>query len=545
VEETAIIRGSDDPSGTPPPGRPGTPSTPGRSPGRGLLLLFVGIALVLLGAGAIVLSGSRDAERTAKVLGKPANTPVNEGAVDSGDISAHNSPVLVRNPRDGSNLALADRIDTPRFSCSLHLSGNGGASWTQRPVPAPQGERLCYAPDLAFSADGTLYMSFVTLRGRANAPNAAWLATSTDKGKTFSRPTKVLRRKLPFQVRLAADPREPNRLYMTWLQASEVGLYRFPEPGNPINVTRSDDGGATWSAPTQVSSSERSRVVAPSPVVGPKGELHVLYLDLRDDVLDYAGAHRGRGGPPYPGPWQLVLAGSSDRGRTFEESVVEDELVPSERFIVFTPPFPSVAVDPRSGRVYAGFHDQRLGDADTWVWSSPSGSESWEGPTRVNDTPRRDKTSQYLPKLSVAPDGRLDVVYYDRRADRANVKNEVSLQFSSDGGKSFSERTRLSDDPFSSKIGIGSERDLPDLGSRLGLISTDSRAFAVWTDTRAGTPASNKQDIARAVVAFSDPPRFSKGVEDLLRIGGIVLVLGGVALLVLAATRMRRQAAAA
>ena len=32
---------------------------------------------------------------------------------------------------------------------------------------------------------------------------------------------------------------------------------------------------------------------------------------------------------------------------------------------------------------------------------------------------------------------------------------------------------------------------------------TDSRALAVWGDTRAGTRASSKQDLGRAVVAFS------------------------------------------
>lgn len=130
-------------------------------------------------------------------------------------------------------------------------------SWPQRHQKT-SAERLCYAPDVAFGADGTLYLSFVTLRGRANAPNAVWLVKSTDKGETFSKPVKVLRKRLPFQVRLATDPSEPKRLYMTWLQASEVGLYRFSEPGNPINAIRSDDGGKTWKAPTQVSSAAAS-----------------------------------------------------------------------------------------------------------------------------------------------------------------------------------------------------------------------------------------------------------------------------------------------
>ncbi len=487
----------------------------------------------------VLVSGSYDTEQTAEVLGSPANAPVNEGASDPADISAHNSPSLARNPREDGNLVVADRIDTPRFSCAVHVSVNGGSSWQQKNVPAPEGENLCYAPDVAFDADGKLYLSFVTLRGRANAPNAAWLATSTDKGATFSDPVKVLRQKLPFQVRLATDPKEPGRLYVTWLQASEVGLFRFPEPGNPINAMRSDDGGKTWETPTRVSGSDRTRVVAPSPVVGPDGDLNVVYLDLRDDSLDYEGAHQGMGGTPYDGTWQLVHARSSDEGSTFDEAVVEDRLVPSERFIVFTPPFPSVAVDQDSGSLYAAFHDQRLGDADAWMWSLPEGGDGWQGPTRINDTPERDKTSQYLPKIGVAPDGRVDAVYYDRRADQGNVENEVSLQSSSDGGESFGKRVRVSNSPFSSEIGYGSERDLPDLGSRLGIVSTNLRAFAVWTDTRAGTVGSNKQDIARAVVAFSDPPRLSKPVEYLLRFGGIALALLGLVTLALVILRSR------
>ncbi len=212
---------------------------------------------------------------------------------------------------------------------------------------------------------------------------------------------------------------------------------------------------------------------------------------------------------------------------TWEESVVEDGLVPTERFVVFIPPFPSLAVDAQSGRIYAGFHDGRLGDADVLVWSRAEDETEWKGPTRVNDTRQRDGTEQYLPKLAVSPKGRLDVIYYDRRADPDDVMNEVSLQSSSDEGKSFTKRVPLSDKPFSSKIGFGSERDLPDIGSRLGLLSTDSRAFAVWTDTRAGTVASNKQDLARAVVAVSEPERLPAAAEDGLRYGGALFTLLG------------------
>jgi len=63
-----------------------------------------------------------------------------------------------------------------------------------------------------------------------------------------------------------------------------------------------------------VSNSTRERVLAPQPAIGPKGELYVLYLDVKDDRLDYEGLHDGAGGKPYDGEWELVLGRSEDRG---------------------------------------------------------------------------------------------------------------------------------------------------------------------------------------------------------------------------------------
>jgi len=487
----------------------------------------------------MVLSGSSERSREASVTGE-ADAPVNVGATDAEDIRAHNSPTVARNPRRPSSLAVSSRIDTPFFSCGLHISSDGGESWSQTPIPAPAGEEpKCYAPDVAFSADGTLYLSFVTLKGRGNVPSAAWLSTSDDGGETLSTPVKVTG-PLAFQVRLAPDPTDPERLYMTWLQGSDVAPLRFSLTGNPVKAVRSDDGGTSWSEPVNVSSPSRARVITPSSVVGPDGKLYVLYVDIGEDTLDYAAGHEGMGGPPYDGNFELVLARSSDDGETWEESVVDKALRPISRFIVFFPPFPSIAVAP-DGRVYAAFHDNRGGDPDVMLWSLAAGESDWRGPTRVNDTEKRDGTSQYLPKLSVAPNGRLDVLYYDRRADRRrDVMNEVSLQSSFDTGRSFGPRLLVSSRAFDSRIGFGAKEGLPDLGSRLGLLSDDRRALAVWTDTRAGTPQTQKQDLAERSVAFTSSSEPIAG-EQGLRYGGIVLVLAGLALLGLWA-RARRTA---
>ena len=515
--------------------------------GGGLMLplLIVALALVVTGIGALIVSSSYDTPHKARALGP--NLAINDGAANPRDLNANNSPTLIRNPAEENNLVTVNRIDSPAYSCSLNVSFDGGGRWTQTPIPAPAGEEpKCFAPDAAFSSDGTLYISYVTLKGRANAPNAVWITSSTDGGKTLSPPAKTPLGQKAFQVRLTADPQSAKRIRLTWLQADELGLYTFANTGNPIMTVASEDGGNNWGGPVRVSSPTRQRVVAPAPAYGKDAdELNVLYLDLGDDVLDYGGGHRGRGGAPYDGKWQLVLARSTDKGATWKESVVDDSIVPTERFIVFTPPTPSIAVDRDSGRVYAAFQDGRDGDADVRLWSLAAGGGDWSAPVRVNDTRTGDGTAQYLPTLSVAPDGRLDVLYYDRRADSTNVLNEVSLQSSFNDGKTFIPRVKVSDRAFSSRIGSGLERNLADLGSRLGLISTNTRAYAVWTDTRNGTVRTAKQDLARGVVGFNDPPRLSSAAETALRIGGIVLIVLGVGVAVLALAKRRRKATAA
>ena len=481
------------------------------------------VAAILTCVGALTLAAGVAAQRVTPVdtvLG--GNEPINPGAGDPRVLAADNSPTSAQDPTDASELAIAYRVDIPQYSCGLSVSLDGGATWVARSIPFPAGEDLpprCFAPDVVFGSDGTLYLAFVTLVGAGNSPHAVWLTRSHDAGKTLSTPVRV-EGPLAFQVNLAADPSAPGHLYLTWLQAAATSNLGFPVTGYPILLSRSDDGGDHWSAPVAVSSPARQEVVAPSIALAPGGPLYVLYLDMGNDRLDYTGATGGRGGPPYAGHWSLVLARSSDRGVTWREAVVEPNLVPTRRFVVYLPPTPSLAVDPTRGRVYVAFEDARLGDPDVWVWTAPAGGAQFGQPVRVNDTPEHDGTFQYLPRLAVSPSGRVDVLYYDRRADRANIFDEVSLQSSWDQGSTFSPRLRVSDHRFSSHIGFGGELGLADLGSRLGLIADDRGDVAVWTDTRSGTEDTSKQDIAAEIVAVSDPSHW--WVRPLI-VGGSVL----------------------
>jgi len=498
--------------------------------------LLVALAAILLGAAALaasfVFAGEQQIDR------RSADAPVNAGARDPGDISANNSPSMAQNPKNPDELAVANRVDSPDYTCVLNTSRDHGRNWSPVRVRIAPGEgRKCYAPDVAYASDGTLHMSYVTLRGSGNVPAKAWVARSTDGGRTLSAPVSVSGA-LAFQVRLVADPDRPKRLYLTWLQADDVGLLRFSGSDQRVQVSRSDDGGRTWGAPARVSAPGRERPLAPSAAIGPDGELYVLYLDVGGDRLDYEAAHEGFGGEPYDGRFTLVLGRSDDGGATWQESVVSKEIVPTRRFIAFLPPTPALAVDRSDGTIYAAFEDGATRPADVHVWSLPEGASAWEGPVRVNDTPRGDRTWQYLPRIAVAPGGRVDVVYYDRRFDPKGVLTDVAVQSSADGAKTFAPRVTLSARSFDSRIGSGSERDMPDLGNRFGLVSERDVALAVWSDTRAGSVASNKQDIAFAQAAVGTAGGLSQGVQAALRVAGAILLLGGIALLV--ALRLRR-----
>jgi hypothetical protein len=272
------------------------------------------------------------------------------------------------------------------------------------------------------------------------------------------------------------------------------------------------------------------RVIGGAPVVGRDGTLYVAYLDIGQDRLDYEGGHQGSGGPPYPGPTSLVLARSRDHGQSWAESVVDTKLVPIKRFLVFLPEYPSIAVA-RDGRVYTAYHSNTLGDPDVYLWTLAPGASRWSAPIRVNDTRPHDKTAQYLPKLAVAPNGRLDVLYYDRRADPANLLNQLSFQTSFNHAKTFTPAIYLASHTSDSRIGFGAKEGLPDLGSRLALINSNKAALALWTDTRAGIPETQKQDLAQAAIAATAPITPDNTPKTILRWAAIILGLTGLTLL--------------
>ena len=481
-----------------------------------LVVSAAGLVAVMVAAVALTSGGDGTEVETGGFVNR-------EGPID-----VTNSPTVAYNPARNGNVVVTYRMDRPGYSAFLSYSYDGGRSWEQTILPLPRDIEICtaspqrtpcpFAPDVAFAPDGTLYVTYVNLVGNGNRPDNLWISTSTDGGRTLSLPTRIAGA-LTFQPRVTVDPKGP--VYVTWLQADEVGLLRFAGRPPQIVTARSDDGGKTFSAPVRVSDPQRERVVAPSPVIDRDGHLVVLYEDLKGNRRDF----ENQPGPPAELPFALVVTRSTDGGRTFAPGAeIDTEVLATRRFLPFLPEMPQLAASP-DGDLYVSWADGRNGDDDVFLRRSSDNGRTWSQPVKVNDN-GNDGTAQFLPKVEVGPAERVSVLFLDGRHDPGE-KNllDAYLATSTDGGRTF-DNVRLSAKSFDERIGPTFGEDYgTDLGTKLGLAAGDGKLYAAWVDTSAGTAATGRQDVNFAVV---DVPSANRAGTVIAAVFG-VLVLAGVA----------------
>lgn len=447
----------------------------------GLAFLVAGLLLVVAGARP-----------------EPARMSVQASGVANSDrpgINAHNSPAVAVDPTRPAVVALADRIDSPRFSCTLSLSTTSGLTWKAVPFTLAPDAPNCFWPDVAFDGDGRLLLLYTATGGRYNQPLGVWLQRF-DGEQVAGPPVKVTGAEA-FHAHLAVAG---ARVVVAWIQTPPANADRplgF-EPGpNPLMVARSDNGGAAFGAPVRVSAAER--VAHPSVVITPGGGVIVGALDYNDDVDDYEGRHDGRLGPPPDATWRVLHWRSTDGGATFGAPpvVVADRIPAPQRIVIDLAPGPSFAADPSPARhrLYAAW-DGGVGDArDVFVAASADDGATWAAPVQVG--PRLH--SQFLPAVGVAPDGRVDVVFYDRSGDPADVLARPAVASSQDGGRTFI-TGYASEDRFDTRIGNGAPQGVPQLGNQLAVLSNDEGFLGFWADTSRGTIDSAVQDLAFALV---------------------------------------------
>lgn len=471
-----------------------------------------------LGLGAL---GTATTDVTRQVAGVTEFVNPPSGSV------AHNSPTVVRHPTERATLVMANRIDAPAFGCALSVSVNGGATWRPVELSPDLAAVDCFWPRPAYGGDGRLLVLYTPLGGPNLLPVGLWLQHYGDDLRPAGPPVRVAG-DLAFHARLATDG---GTVWVSWVQAGPAtadNQLGFSPGDNHVVVARSDDGGRTFAPPVRVSTD--LRVIQPTLLAWDRDHLFVGALDLADDVANYQATHDGQTPPDPSLRWRIVGWVSGDGGRTFGPPVVVARDLPVPQLLIADlGPTPGFARDPGSGRLYAAWDAGRGDGRDVHLASSADGGRAWSAPVRLGPGPG----SQHLPAVGVAPDGRVDVVFYDRSADPDDVAAHVVLASSWDHGATH-RLTTVSDAPVDTRVGLGMQQGVPVLGDHLAVASLESTAVVFWADTARGSPlVDNVQDLAVATVTVEQGS--ARRVWAL--VGGAVLVAAAAALAVAARRR--------
>jgi len=350
--------------------------------------------------------------------------------------------------------------------CGIYTSFDGGAHWTMGLVPrsgALGWSTSAGDPSAAFDLMGNAYftcLGFVRA-GPLITNNTVAVTKSTDGGMTWLPPVNVVSAAStpPFHDKpyMAVDTSigslHKNNIYVSWTNFTTLS-----GGPSPIYFSRSVDGGASFSTPIKISGTQ-TYCQGSQPSVGPAGEVYVSFIS-------YSGTQS-----------RLYVTRSDDGGVNFNAPVFVSNVVDPGDLPEYyrTPTIPSSATDHSSGQfggsIYVVWQDGRNGQSDIFVSYSRDRGMTWSAAKKVNDDATTN--AQFFPFVSVAPTGRVDVVFYDRRLDPNDVLLDVYAGVSSDGGVTFKNR-RITDKSIVARSGR------PFIGDYIGVASLDWSFYPGW-----------------------------------------------------------------
>jgi hypothetical protein len=341
------------------------------------------------------------------------------------------------NPRNPSNLVATwqqDRwSDGGARALPVSWSRDGGRTWS---IPGPtDGPRvnLCSGgtpanggdyerasdPWVSFAPNGDLYHSSVAFN-RSNRRNAVLVSKSTDGGMTWSDPVAVRKDTRAFNDKetVTADPLTDPR------QRESKAYAVWSRDGNAWFARTTD--GTTWDRAKPILKDGFS--VAHQIVVHKSGRLVDIFSLFKSRNRSYIAVIRS-------------TDGGSDRGDSWSDATIVRRI----RFASPRDPdkdakiragegIPDIAADPQTGDLYAVWQDllfeaegQRY--AGILLSISRDAGRTWSKPVRINQPAKSllDGNDQaIIPTIDAASDGTVGVSYYDFRqnTDAASVSTD-------------------------------------------------------------------------------------------------------------------------
>jgi len=352
-----------------------------------------------------------------------------------------------------SSIIYADEVPfltSPSTEATIKVvsSTDGGLTWSQPVAVSPTVVQVAGASEPGIgggdSGQGAGLTALVGAQQSATGLHGAqaWNAAQTDPAPAAPNP-ETQQASLQIGANRTVQGSQPKvmkdgTVVVAYLDTTNDGVQ---DGLDAIMVTKSSDGGKTWTPPTTA------------------GVFIEPHFTPRNSFFRYWGS-------AFP---QLALG-------------------PDQQVYILTTGLPP---------------DRPTDDGVIYFMRSLDGGKTWQAPKAI-DPPQNDRL-QFFPSIAVAPDGSLHVMWGDMRDDPNEVRYNIYYTQSTDQGTTWGfpspEQHITLPDTRVSDFASNSLKGFPDglfLGDYFSIAATTGNVYLVWADTRLGEYNGFSQQIAFA-----------------------------------------------
>lgn len=459
--------------------------------------------------------------------GPRLTAPVNATKADVSPGRTYSAPYLAVDPSN-KKVIVGGFIEFRSRTCGLVRSTDGGLTWKiaegspdlpSYPYCLANNSNIFHAP-VAFGRNGTLYLAthaWDTPDSRNK--EGIQVARSTDLGDHWT--TVIARDARPTSGDTQENDRPITGLIVDTKHGDQDIVYvtfrqNFPNTSAPNSkiqqpaILISRDGGKTFAPPVVMTGSffsDNKQVVDQGLTTRTTNPATTTTTAAPNTLganpanpANYGSAGNGQGfamddkGNLYYGwmtssanvtpgvPSAIVLSKSTDQGKSWTTTLVQPPSYQNRQNV-------RLAWSPEGGAngtlhmVWEGSKTPEVNAfAEPFYSKSTDGGKTWSAPTRISDSDPAHPAGGFLPNVQVAANGRVDIAWWDTRDDPGIRSNDVYYVYSNDNGTTWSKNIRITDQTVDRRFGVWGNNF--DQNSPPSLASTNEYAMFAWDDTR-------------------------------------------------------------
>ncbi|MBF6613987.1 MAG: S-layer homology domain-containing protein, partial [Chloroflexi bacterium] len=437
---------------------------------------FAFLALLLaIGAGSFMaVSATGAAASIARPLTEPVFGPNVKANSDNTTFGQHEPGLAVSRTRPQTVVvASKDYRDSNVKHVWIDVSTDGGATWPvdrQLQMPGiPADVSIQSDPVVVARDDGRIYVASLATND-AQSRGGVFITWTDDDGATWQSPSIPV-----YYPESALDDKEWFAIDNTPTSPYYHRMYMMYAPGASYVASQySTDGGATW---TQRQAIGDSGTEYTYPVVGRDGTVYNFMM------FNWGASQTGTiqmtkstdGGATWTQPAAVATAYQPDspirNGDSFRFFAILSAAVDPNNGALYV--------------AWTDKRNLATDGTDVLYVKSSDGGSTWGAPLRLSHDPAGVVRDHITPMLTVGADSTLQAFWLDRRLDPNNRLFDSWYSSSTDGGATWDPDTRVSTVSQDLNIGFppGSGNAA---GDYWGLDTTLNTVYVAWTDTRNG-----------------------------------------------------------